>query len=91
MVHSNVVYTGSNNLSFCAALWLLSCEYGALRCVEANLMEDVQQGKTALPASHRTVAGIRALQVEVESMDRNILRPIREYSSSLERNKIKNK
>ena len=54
-------------------------------------MEDVQQGKTALPASHRTVAGIRALQVEVESMDRNILRPIREYSSSLERNKIKNK
>ena len=40
----------------------------ALRCVHANLIEDVQQGKTALPASHRTVAGIRALQVEVESM-----------------------
>ena len=47
----------------------------ALRCVEANLMEDVQQGKTGLPASHRTVAGIHALQVEVESMDRNMLRP----------------
>ena len=46
-----------------------------MAAVQANLMEDVQQGKTALPASHRTVAGIRALQVEVESMDRNILRP----------------
>jgi len=38
-------------------------------------MEDVQQRKTALLASHRTVAGIRALQVEVESMDRSMLRP----------------
>ena len=47
----------------------------ALRCVHANLIEDVQQGKTALPASHRTVAGIRALHVGVESMDRTMLRP----------------
>ena len=38
-------------------------------------MEDVQQKKTALPASHRTVPGIHALQVEVESVDRNMLRP----------------
>ena len=38
-------------------------------------MEDVQQGKTALPASHRTMAGIHALQVEVKSMDRNMLQP----------------
>ena len=49
-------------------LWLLSCEY-------AGYNKDVQQGKTALSASHRTVAGIHALQVEVESMDRNMLRP----------------
>ena len=46
-----------------------------MHCVQANLMEDVQQGKTALPASHRTVARIIALPVEVESMDRNMMRP----------------
>jgi len=43
--------------------------------VQANLTKDIQQGKTALPASHRTVAGICTLQVAGESIDSNMLWP----------------
>jgi len=64
--HSNIVYTGLNNLSFLCR---------TVAAVQANLMKDVQQGKTALPASHRSVAGICTLQVAGESMDSNMLRP----------------